>query len=193
MTGTLFIICAPSGAGKTSLVRELIQKEARLKLSISHTTRLPRRTEINGKDYHFISNNEFQDMIKKELFLEHAKVHGNLYGTSKEWVESQLSRNNDLILEIDWQGAQQIKSKIKNTSSVFILPPTKESLRERLMARGEDSNEVIESRLLQADTEISHANEFDYVIINDKFKNALRQLRQTVEFERRKKESSKDM
>ncbi len=169
MTGNLFIICAPSGAGKTSLVNALLEREPDLELSVSYTTRSPRSGELDGREYHFVSRATFVHMAGQGDFLESAEVHGNLYGTSQAWIESRTREGRDILLEIDWQGAQQVRRLVPGAVTVFILPPSLEVLRKRLTSRGQDTSEVIESRLANAREEIAHVEEFDYVIINQNF------------------------
>lgn len=178
--GTLFIFSAPSGAGKTSLVKALLEKTPFIGVSVSHTTRAPRPGEENGKAYHFVSIAEFQDMIGHGAFLEHAQVFDNFYGTSQEWVESELKAGRDVILEIDWQGAQQVRRLMPDAVSVFIAPPSIEALRSRLTQRGQDSEDIIERRMRDARNEMSHYGEYDYLIINDNFDSALEELRSIV-------------
>lgn len=180
MIGTLFIFSAPSGAGKTSLVKALLECTSHIGVSVSHTTRAPRPGEENGKDYHFVSTAEFQRMIGEAAFLEHAQVFDNYYGTSQAWVEAELAAGRDVILEIDWQGAQQVRHLMPDAVSVFIAPPSIQTLRERLERRGQDSAEVIERRMRDARTEMSHYGEYDYLIINDNFDNSLQELRSVV-------------
>ena len=172
----LFIISAASGAGKTTIVKELLKKCSNLKVSISHTTRKPRPSEVNGKDYFFTEITEFEKMIEEGLFLEYAHCHGNFYGTSKKSVNSLLENGNDVILEIDWQGAQSIKKIFPEAVSIFIMPPSLEILKERLIERNQDSLEVIETRMQSAEEEISHANEFDYVTINEELTDTVSEL-----------------
>jgi guanylate kinase len=172
MSGSLFVICAPSGAGKTSLVRELLQREPAVRLSISHTTRAIRPGEEHGRHYHFITRPQFEQMIGRGEFLESAEVHGNLYGTSHGWIREQRALGADIVLEIDWQGAQQVRRLIPDTVGIFILPPSLEALRQRLTDRRQDSPEVIARRLEAARGEIAHVDEFDYVIINREFSAA---------------------
>ena len=179
--GTLFIISAPSGAGKTSLVAELLQRLENIQVSVSHTTRPSRPKETDGIDYHFITQQQFETMIEQQQFVEHAEVHSNYYGTSKEWVQNKLSKGVDVILEIDWQGAEQVRKKIPSAKSIFILPPSKQALFERLKKRGQDSGQVIEQRIAAAKEEMSHYNEADYLIINDQFELACKQLQNIVE------------
>ncbi|HEX5840958.1 MAG TPA: guanylate kinase [Pseudomonas sp.] len=176
-TGTLYIVSAPSGAGKTSLVKALIDSEAQIRVSVSHTTRAMRPGEEDGVNYHFVSRERFHAMLDKTEFLEHAEVFGNLYGTSQEWVKQTLSEGFDLILEIDWQGAQQVRRLMPQSKSIFILPPTQEALRHRLTNRGQDSGEIIERRMREAVSEMSHYVEYDYLVINDDFAHALSDLK----------------
>lgn len=176
LLGTLFIISAPSGAGKTSLVNSLGKILSNLRVSVSHTTRPPRPGEQQGVDYHFISEAEFKEMIHQHLFLEHAQVFGHYYGTSRLWVEDMLAQRQDVILEIDWQGARQIRSIILNTQSIFILPPSKKALLQRLNQRHQDNTSIIEQRMQEAASQISHYREYDFVIVNDVFEEALREL-----------------
>lgn len=176
MNGNVFIICAPSGAGKTSLVAELLRRDRNARLSVSHTTRAPRPGEEDGSDYHFISRTAFEAMIERGAFLESAEVHGNLYGTSQGWIDEQRARDVDLVLEIDWQGAQQVRRLIPDAVGIFILPPSQDTLRRRLIDRGQDSDSVIERRLQAARGEIAHLAEFDYVIINNSFDDAIEDL-----------------
>jgi len=176
MTGNVFIICAPSGAGKTSLVAELLRRDRKTLLSVSHTTRAPRPGEQDGRDYHFVSRPAFVAMIERGEFLESAEVHGNLYGTSQGWIDKQRARDVDIVLEIDWQGAQQVRRLIPDAIGIFILPPSPETLRRRLIDRGQDSDAVIERRLQAARGEIAHLSEFDYVMINASFDDAVEDL-----------------
>ena len=184
MKGSLFVISAPSGAGKTSLVKALIGAVDNIGVSVSHTTRPQRPGEVHGVNYHFTPREEFQAMIGRGDFLEQAEVFGNLYGTSKTWVEQTLRDGRDVILEIDWQGAQQIRRLVPDAVGVFILPPSREVLRERLTGRGTDAAEVIERRLAQAAEDMSHFAEFDYVIVNDLFDRALADLVAVVRAQR---------
>jgi len=174
--GNAFIVCAPSGAGKTSLVAELLRRDRNVRLSVSHTTRAPRPGEQEGRDYRFVSRPAFESMIKRGEFLESAEVHGNLYGTSQAWIDQQRARNADIVLEIDWQGAQQVRKLIPEAIGIFILPPSPDTLRRRLVERGQDSNDVIERRVRAAQGEIAHLAEFDYVIINSNFDDAVEDL-----------------
>jgi len=176
MTGVLFIVTAASGTGKTSLVRALLKTDNQLRKSVSYTTRPARPGEDNGKHYNFVSQQKFADLLKHGEFLEHAEVHGHSYGTSKSWIERAMQDGHDILLEIDWQGAQQVRRIFPNAVGIFILPPSLASLEERLKARAQDSSEVIASRLKAARAEMSHVDEFDYVIINDKFEQAAQEL-----------------
>lgn len=174
--GTLFIISAPSGAGKTSLVKALLQQDTNVLVSVSHTTRSPRSGEIEGRDYNFVSHETFDEMIGLGQFLEYADVFGNKYGTSQAWVKDRLADGVDVILEIDWQGAQQVRRLMRGAVSVFILPPGRHALEQRLKGRGQDDESVIALRMSKAVDEMSHYPEFDYVIINDDFDQALEEL-----------------
>ncbi|HSG03198.1 MAG TPA: guanylate kinase [Marinobacterium sp.] len=174
--GTLYIVSAPSGAGKTSLVKELLQRDPKIMVSVSHTTREPRWGEENGVAYNFVSSQEFDELIGRGAFLEYAEVFTNKYGTSQLWVESQLQQGRDVILEIDWQGAQQVRHLMPDCRSIFILPPSREELERRLHGRGTDSTEVIEKRMAQAISEMSHYGEYDYLVINDDFQVAVQEL-----------------
>lgn len=180
--GTLYVIAAPSGTGKTSLVSALVQKMPEIKVSVSHTTRPQRPTEQNGVHYWFISADKFKEMIAQNVFLEHARVFGYdyYYGTSREWVEQQLQQGNDVILEIDWQGARQIRRQFPTAITIFIVPPSLKLLQQRLHARNQDKAEVIERRLAAAKDELSHFNEFDYIIVNDVFDDALADLQSII-------------
>ncbi|MCF7201398.1 guanylate kinase [Pseudomonas oligotrophica] len=175
-TGTLYIISAPSGAGKTSLVKALIDAQPQVRVSVSHTTRAMRPGEVDGVNYHFVSREDFLERLQHNEFLEHAEVFGNLYGTSQRWLEQTLAEGFDLILEIDWQGAQQVRRLMPQARSIFILPPTQEALRQRLNNRGQDSDEIIERRMREAVSEMSHYVEYDYLVINDDFSHALTDL-----------------
>ncbi|MFG3451848.1 guanylate kinase [Stutzerimonas stutzeri] len=172
-TGTLYIVSAPSGAGKTSLVKALLDAQPQVRVSVSHTTRPMRPGEVDGVNYHFVSREEFIQRLEHDEFLEHAEVFGNLYGTSQRWLEQTLSQGFDLILEIDWQGAQQVRRLMPQAKSIFILPPTQEALRQRLTNRGQDSDDVIETRMREAVSEMTHYVEYDYLVINDDFAHAL--------------------
>ncbi|WP_374322479.1 guanylate kinase [Aquipseudomonas alcaligenes] len=176
-TGTLYIVSAPSGAGKTSLVKALLDSESRIRVSVSHTTRAMRPGEVDGVNYHFVSREIFGAMVERGEFLEHAQVFDNFYGTSQTWIEQTLAEGFDLILEIDWQGAQQVRRLMPQAKSIFILPPTQEALRHRLTNRGQDSGEIIERRMRDAVSEMSHYVEYDYLVINDDFAHALDDLK----------------
>lgn len=178
--GCLFVVVAPSGAGKTSLVNALLKEEARLTLSVSFTTRAPRPGEVDGRDYHFVSRERFEAMIAAGDFLEHANVYGNLYGTARSAVAAQLAAGEDVVLEIDWQGARQVRSLFPGLVGIFILPPSLAALRERLTGRGKDSPDVIARRLASAREDISHVLEFEYIIVNETFDAALADLRAVV-------------
>jgi guanylate kinase len=178
--GKLYIISAPSGAGKTSLVKQLIADLDLLTVSVSHTTRQIRAGETHGKDYFFATVDEFKQMVADHAFLEHAQVFDNFYGTAQQSVEYYLENGIDVILEIDWQGAQQVRKMLSNSISIFILPPSIEILRQRLENRGQDSKDIIERRMQDAVNEMSHYNEFDYIIINDDFNQALAELRSII-------------
>ena len=184
MPGKLFIVSAPSGAGKTTLVRALLHADSAVRLSVSYTTRAMRAGEIAGKHYHFVSAAEFEAMRGAGDFLESATVHGNSYGTSRHWVESRMAEESDILLEIDWQGAQQIKSLMPEAVGIFILPPSLETLSQRLAHRATDTPEVIGRRLEAARSEIAHVSEFDYVILNNDFDEATRDLIAIVRAER---------
>ena len=178
--GRLFMVTAPSGAGKSSLVNALLAADPAIMLSISHTTRDPRPGEVNGREYHFVSVAEFEERKAHGEFLESALVHGNYYGTSRVWIEEQMAAGRDVLLEIDWQGARQVREKIADIVGIFILPPSIESLNARLHKRGTDSEAVITRRLMGAGAEIAHAPEFEFVIIHDSFETALSQLKAIV-------------
>jgi len=173
---TLFVVSAPSGAGKTSLVGAVLEADQDLTVSVSHTTRPMRPGEEDGVNYHFVTEQQFLALMGEGVFLEHAQVFDNYYGTSGRWVDEQLESGRDVILEIDWQGAQQIRRLRPDAVSVFIVPPSREALRERLVGRGQDSNDVIERRLREAAEECSHVAEFDYLVVNEDFERALREL-----------------
>lgn len=187
--GNLFIITAASGAGKTSLVKELLTKDSQVKLSVSHTTRKPREGEQNGVHYHFVDEGEFLQILNAGGFLESADVHGAKYGTAQSGVDTALQAGYDVILEIDWQGAAQVRNIYPQSISIFILPPSLETLSERLFGRGQDSVEVIAKRLVVAREEMSHVVEFDYVTINDKFDVALQDLLAIIRANRLKAQS----
>lgn len=187
--GTLYIISAPSGAGKTSLVKALIEGTDDIMVSVSHTTRGMRPGEEDGRDYHFTDVETFRSMIADNAFLEHAEVFGNFYGTSRSSALDRMAQGTDVILEIDWQGAQQVRQKMPEAVSIFILPPSREELERRLRGRGTDSDEVIARRLAEAVTEMSHYREFDYLVFNDEFDTALIQLRAIVLARRQRAEA----
>lgn len=175
--GTLFIISAPSGAGKTSLVKQLVKANEQIVVSVSHTTREKRPGEVDGVDYYFVDKESFLTMVDGSAFLEHAKVFDNYYGTSQQHVEQQLLQGLDVILEIDWQGARQVRKLFPDSQSIFILPPSLQALKERLQGRGQDSEETILRRMNAAVNEVSHYAEFDYLLVNDDFDTALLDLR----------------
>jgi guanylate kinase len=180
MAGDLFVVVAPSGAGKTSLVNAMLAGEPGIRLSVSCTTRAPREGEVEGREYRFISRAAFEAMIAAGDFLEHADVYGNYYGTSRAWIESELGAGHDVLLEIDWQGARQVRRLFPRMVGIFILPPSLEELRRRLTARGKDSPESIATRMASAREEISHVLEFEYIIINEQFDVALADLQAVV-------------
>ena len=183
-TGTLYTVSAPSGAGKTSLVAALIERTAALRVSVSHTTRDQRPGEEDGVNYHFVSEQQFLAMLERAEFLEHARVFDNLYGTSQTWVQQQLAEGIDVILEIDWQGAQQVKRLQPETLSIFILPPSRQSLLQRLTGRGQDDSATIDRRMADAVEEMSHYIESDFLVINDDFAQALAELQAIVSSQR---------
>ncbi|MEM9530486.1 MAG: guanylate kinase [Pseudomonadota bacterium] len=176
MSSQVFVVAAPSGAGKTSLVRALVERSDNLQLSVSHTTRDPRSGEVDGEHYHFIDMPAYEALVAADAFLEHAMVHGNGYGSGVSEVERAAVAGADLLLEIDWQGAQQVKQALPNAISIFILPPSRAALAERLRGRGQDSDAVIARRLAAAQSEMVHWEEFDYVVVNDDFEVALTDL-----------------
>ena len=180
MPGNLFVVVAPSGAGKTSLVNELLRRDPRIRLSISYTTRAPREGEAHGREYHFVSRAQFERMIASGDFLEHANVYGNYYGTSRRWIENELEGEHDVLLEIDWQGARQVRTLFPAMVGIFILPPSLSELKRRLEARGKDSPEVIARRLAGAREEVSHVLEFQYIIVNESFDAAVSDLQAVV-------------
>ena len=186
--GNLYILSAPSGAGKSSLINALLADLPRneVRLSISHTTRNPRPAEEDGVHYYFTTHAEFEALIEKDHFLEWAEVFGNYYGTSLPMIEKSLEQGVDVFLDIDWQGARQIRQKVSNVKTIFILPPSREELRNRLVGRGQDSEETIAKRMAEAESEMSHYNEFDYVIVNDDFQQALAELKAILTAERLK-------
>ena len=180
MSGHLFIVSAPSGAGKTTLVRLLLEKDPGIRVSISSTTRPPRTGENDGREYHFVDVQYFLEMVSRGDFLEWAEVHGNYYGTSRRWIEAEMTAGRDVLLEIDWQGAQQVRKAFPAAIGIFILPPSLEELKSRLSERGTDSAETIARRIAAARDEMRHVDEFDYVIINDDLQQALDNLRSIV-------------
>jgi len=180
MSGNLFVVSAPSGAGKTSLVNALLKVNKSIDLSISYTSRAARPGEVDGQDYHFVSRDTFLEMIQRGDFVESAEVYGNLYGTSQSWISKEMGGGRDILLEIDWQGAAQVRRKFPDCISIFILPPSIQALETRLTGRKQDSAEVIAKRLHSAQEDIAHVAEFDYVIINDILDEALRQLNSIV-------------
>lgn len=180
MSGSLFVISAPSGAGKTSLVHALLKLNPQIGLSVSYTTRPPRAGEVDGQHYHFISREQFLEMAKRGEFLESAEVYGNLYGTSQRWISEEIAKDRDILLEIDWQGATQVRRLFPQCISIFILPPSKETLAQRLKGRGTDDATVIARRLAAARDDVAHVAEFDYVIINKDLDRALHELDSVV-------------
>ena len=186
MSGALFIVSSPSGGGKTSLVKALLEAEPDVHRSVSHTTRTPRPGEVNGREYHFVTLTEFERMLEAGEFLESALIYGNRYGTSQKRIQRELLDGRDVLLEIDWQGAQQVRRLMRPVVSIFILPPSLAVLEGRLKGRGQDSAEVIARRLAGAREEMSHSAEYDYVIINEDFSRAVLDLRSVVRAERLK-------
>ncbi len=184
--GNLFCVAAPSGTGKSSLVKALLELDSKLAVSVSHTTRKPRGQEVEGREYHFISEAEFRAKVEHGDFLEHAQVHGNLYGTSRTAIQQRLEHGDDVVLEIDWQGALQIKRLFAHAVLIFILPPSWDELMQRLNRRGEDTPEVIATRMANARTEVAQARHFDFVIINSLFETALFDLKTVVHSQRLK-------
>ncbi|WP_116367854.1 guanylate kinase [Parahaliea mediterranea] len=182
--GTLYTVSAPSGAGKTSLVKALVERCENLQVSVSHTTRPIRPGEVDGVNYHFVSEADFSAMLGEAAFLEHARVFGNFYGTSQPWVEQQLAGGIDVILEIDWQGAAQVKRLLPQTCAVFILPPSRETLEQRLTQRGQDERSIIESRMAEAVQEMSHYIESDFLVVNQDFDTALGELQAIITSQR---------
>ena len=180
VSGCLYVIVAPSGAGKSSLVNALLEREPDIGLSISYTTRKPRPGEESGREYFFVRREEFDAMVNRGEFLEHAEVYGNLYGTSRIWIEKTRAKGSDVLLEIDWQGARAVKKLFRDMTYIYILPPSIEVLRERLVKRGKDAKEVIERRLAAAREDLKHVHEADYVIINEDFSVALTDLQSVV-------------
>jgi guanylate kinase len=175
--GRLYVVSAPSGAGKTSLVKALMERDPRIRFSVSYTTRKPRPNEVPGRDYHFVTQERFAEMVARGELLEHAQVFDHWYGTGMRAVEDALTNGEQLLLEIDWQGARQVRARLPEARSIFILPPSRAALERRLRARSTDSDEVIERRLRDAATDIGHWSEFDFVVINDRFEQALEDLR----------------
>ena len=186
MSGVLFIVSSPSGGGKTSLVRALLEAEPEMRLSVSYTTRAARPGEVEGRDYHFVTAPVFERMLEAGEFLESAVIYGNRYGTSQKWIERERAEGRDVLLEIDWQGAQQVRRLMRQVVSIFILPPSPEVLESRLRGRGQDSEEVLARRLAAARHEIAHVSEYDYVIINEDFNRAAQDLRSIIRAERLK-------
>jgi guanylate kinase len=179
--GRLYVVSAPSGAGKTSLVKALMEREPHVRFSVSYTTRKPRPNEVPGRDYHFVSMERFAEMVARDEFLEHASVFDNCYGTGVRTVQEALANGEQLLLEIDWQGARQVRARLPEACSIFILPPSRSALEQRLRARSTDSEKVIERRLRDAAEDLGHWAEFDYVVVNDRFEQALEDLRAVVE------------
>ena len=184
VSGILFVVSAPSGAGKTSLLRELVPSDERLVVSVSHATRAMRPGEEDGVHYRFVSTDHFEELVEQGAFLEHAQVFDNYYGTSEAAVREPLAQGLDVVLEIDWQGARQVRQRFPGAVSVFIAPPSIEALRDRLSGRGQDSDQVVERRMADARSELSHYPEYDYLVINDDFDTALAELRAIVTAER---------
>ena len=192
--GTLFIVSAPSGAGKSSLIDALLKRfnlDDKLRLSVSHTTRAPRPGEIDHVSYHFITNEEFEKLIERNAFYEYAHVFDHYYGTSREIVEQWLNEGKDVLLDIDWQGARQIRRQTPDAKGIFIVPPSLEELNRRLVTRATDAPEVIEKRMSKAISEISHYNEYDYVIVNDEFDESLLNMRSIILSNRQKMDKQK--
>lgn len=192
--GNLYIVAAPSGAGKSTLIKGILRKstpQQPMQLSVSHTTRAPRAGEQNGVEYHFVDHAKFESMIQQDAFYEHAKVFGNYYGTSKAAISDKLQQGIDIFLDIDWQGARQVKQQNPDVISIFVLPPSVEALQARLSGRGQDSDEVIASRMAEAQSEISHYNEFDYVIVNDHLDTAHKEFESIVTAQRTRLENQK--
>ncbi|HIA08983.1 MAG TPA: guanylate kinase [Chromatiaceae bacterium] len=182
--GTLYVVSAPSGAGKTSLVAALVESDANIEVSVSHTTRIAREGEVDGEHYHFVDKAAFESMREAGSFLEHAQVFDNFYGTSKIAVERRLAAGKDVILEIDWQGAAQVRAMMRGVVTVFVLPPSRQALEQRLRGRGQDDETVIARRMYDAEAEMSHYAEFDFLVINDVFEDALVDLRALVQAHR---------
>lgn len=186
MNGVLFIVSSPSGGGKTSLVKALLEAEPAVRLSVSYTTRPARSGEVDGRDYHFVTAPVFERMLEAGEFLESAVIYGNRYGTSQKWIERERAQGHDVVLEIDWQGAQQVRHLMREVVSIFILPPTPEVLESRLRGRGQDSEDIVARRLAAAREEIGHVSEYEYAIINDDFDRAAQDLRSIIRAERLK-------
>ena len=189
MTGTLYIIAAPSGAGKTSLVKALLESISGVEVSVSYTTRPARPAEQDGINYHFVDLQTFQGMVARGAFLEHAEVFGNHYGTARANIQERLQQGVDVVLEIDWQGARQVRRALPEAVGIFILPPSRQVLEERLQSRGQDSPEIIARRMRDAVNEISHYDEFEYLVVNDRFDDALADLRSIVQARRLRREA----
>ena len=183
-SGTLYTVSAPSGAGKTSLVKALVDNTPGIRVSVSHTTRPMRPGEADGVNYHFVDRDTFSAMLADSAFLEHARVFGNFYGTSQQWVQETLGSGTDVILEIDWQGAAQVRRLLPDTVGIFILPPSLETLRQRLDQRGQDNSDIIERRLSEAREEMTHFVESDFLVVNEDFATALRELQSIVTCQR---------
>ena len=192
MRGRLIVISAPSGAGKTSLVKALLRRDTRLAVSVSHTTRPKRPDEVDGKDYFFVKAATFDAMRDEDAFLEHAMVFGNAYGTAHETLDRTMADGRDVVLEIDWQGAAQVRSRYPDALSVFVLPPTMEALLERLEVRGQDGADEIQRRWHQAVDDISHFDEFNYVVVNNDFDEAVEKLRGIIDAERRGEKAQRE-
>ena len=193
--GNLFILAAPSGAGKSSLINALIERHSestmhsnKMQVSVSHTTRSPRPGEVDGQHYHFVSREEFEKNIEQQVFFEWAEVFGNYYGTSRVVIEETLKQGTDIFLDIDWQGARQVKAQIPDTATIFVAPPSRDELFRRLTQRNQDSEEVIQQRMKEAESEISHYHEFDFIVVNDDFESALNELDAIVSARRLRKE-----
>ena len=182
--GTLYIISAPSGCGKTSLVNAILKSTPNICVAVSYTTRLPRPNETEGVNYHFVSRDQFETLIHRHAFLEHAKVFGNYYGTPISWVKEKLEQGVDVILEIDWQGAKHIKQKMPEANSIFLLPPSQDCLYARLKKRGQDNEETIHTRMYQAKVEMSHYKDYDYLIVNTEFEKALMDFASIIQSKR---------
>jgi guanylate kinase len=179
--GRLYVVAAPSGAGKTTLVKALMEREPQIRFSVSYTTRKPRPNEVDGRDYHFVTQERFEEMLAQGEFLEHARVFDNFYGTGARTVRMALEQGAKLLLEIDWQGARQVRARLPEARTIFILPPSRRALEERLRARSSDSEAAIQRRLLDAGQDLTHWPEFDYVVINDRFEQALTDLLAIIE------------